>query len=222
MTQDVDFGLDGLCVAPRHHVCGIYSTPEDRDRVLQAYVRAGVSRGDKCVVALDEADPQRLLAGLGEAADVGHWLTSGQLDVRTTPPTQSESGLTVPEMQAVWDAALANSQAFPSGHARVTGEASSWLAQASVESLLAYEGVMNAYLPERVGMLCLYDLNRFGGGLVMIAVQAHPLVLVGTMVVENPWYVDGGHAGREQTPEIPAARLPTESDLRRDWTISDG
>jgi len=88
----------------REELRGIYTTPEDRDRVLQAYVRAGVSRGDKCVVALDEADPQGLLAGLGEAADVGHWLTSGQLDVRTTPPTQSESGLTVPDMQAAWDA----------------------------------------------------------------------------------------------------------------------
>jgi hypothetical protein len=50
-----------------------------------------------------------------------------------------------------------------------------------MESLLAYAGVMNAYLPERVGMLCLYDLNRFGGDLAMIAVQAHPFVL------EGPW-----------------------------------
>jgi hypothetical protein len=48
---------------------------------------------------------------------------------------------------------------------------------------------MNRYLPLYPQViLCLYDLHRFGGGIVVDLLRTHPLVLVGGMLVKNPYF----------------------------------
>jgi hypothetical protein len=47
---------------------------------------------------------------------------------------------------------------------------------------------MNHFLPLYPQViLCLYDLERFGGGIVVDLLKTHSLMLVGGMVVENPY-----------------------------------
>jgi hypothetical protein len=56
--------------------------------------------------------------------------------------------------------------------------------------LLHLESAMRHFLPlyPQV-MLCLYDLERFGGELVSSMIKLHPKVLVNGMIVENPFYL---------------------------------
>jgi hypothetical protein len=35
---------------------------------------------------------------------------------------------------------------------------------------------------------CLYDLNRFGAGVLIDAIRTHPKVIVGAQVIQNPYY----------------------------------
>jgi hypothetical protein len=48
-------------------------------------------------------------------------------------------------------------------------------------------------------ILCLYDLERFGGGIVVDLLKAHSRVLVGGAIVENPYCMtpDEVHAASE-------------------------
>jgi hypothetical protein len=40
-----------------------------------------------------------------------------------------------------------------------------------------------------VVVLCLYDLDRFSGEVVVNVVKTHPQVLVQGILVENPYYI---------------------------------
>lgn len=61
-----------------------------------------------------------------------------------------------------------------------------------VAQLVAYEGKLNAFLPRYPQViLCLYDLEKFSDGQVLIdLLRTHPKVLLGGQVLENPWYVE--------------------------------
>ena len=57
--------------------------------------------------------------------------------------------------------------------------------------LVSYESELNRFLPQYPQViLCLYDLERFSGEMVVDIMKTHPKVLVGGAVVENPYYLD--------------------------------
>src|SRR6185436_20916375 len=60
-----------------------------------------------------------------------------------------------------------------------------------LRELLALESEMNRYLPLFPQVIvCMYDLERFGGGLVVDLLKTHSRVLLGGMVLENPYCLD--------------------------------
>src|SRR4029077_18191039 len=57
-----------------------------------------------------------------------------------------------------------------------------------MNELLILESAMNRYLPLYPQVIvCLYDVDRFGGGALMNLVMTHPRVMVGGVVIENPY-----------------------------------
>jgi hypothetical protein len=59
---------------------------------------------------------------------------------------------------------------------------------ADINELLMLESEMNQYLPLYPQVIvCLYDIDRFGGGALMNLVKTHPRMLVGGVVIENPY-----------------------------------
>jgi hypothetical protein len=59
-----------------------------------------------------------------------------------------------------------------------------------VEELCAYEAKINRFAPMYPQiLLCLYDLERFTGDVIVDVLKTHPKVLIGNMVIENPFYV---------------------------------
>jgi hypothetical protein len=60
-----------------------------------------------------------------------------------------------------------------------------------VEELVIYESELNRFLPRYPQViLCLYDLERFSGEIIIDLLKTHPKVLLGSMVVENPHYLE--------------------------------
>jgi hypothetical protein len=58
------------------------------------------------------------------------------------------------------------------------------------DDLLAYESEFNRLaIHYQQFTLCLYDLERFGGGILMELMKTHPKLLLGGMLLENPHYV---------------------------------
>jgi hypothetical protein len=46
-------------------------------------------------------------------------------------------------------------------------------------------------------VICAYDLSKFGAGTVMYALRTHPVVIIGGVLQENPFYVDPDQLLRE-------------------------
>jgi hypothetical protein len=46
-------------------------------------------------------------------------------------------------------------------------------------------------------VICAYDLSKFGASTVMYALRTHPIVIIGGLMQENPFYVEPDQFLRE-------------------------
>jgi hypothetical protein len=209
MTAPREFGVPGVHLRPAEHLCGVFGTDAERDQVLLPFFRAGIQNGDRCVMVLDRDDPAEPLAALGDHREVAYWQQTGMLELRTTADQQrTAAGLSRAQMLDTWETAIAEAISSSYPFTRLGGEVSWWLPQAAESTLVTYESELNRLIPDRMAVLCLYDLRQFGGNILIDAVRAHPAVLVSGQLVENPYYLSPdeflavrGGAPARPTPE---------------------
>jgi hypothetical protein len=144
---------------------------------------------------VDATDPDSVIASLNADEETSHncHLDDPQIDVLTSRQTYLESGkFSVAAMLKFWDERV--SSALRTGEyrlARVVGEMTWTLRDVpGVEEFLEYESELNRR-PDQYPqvLLCLYDLERFSGEMMMDIVKTHPKVLVGGIIMENPYFL---------------------------------
>lgn len=60
-----------------------------------------------------------------------------------------------------------------------------------VDDLIEFETRVNYVVPKYDdAVICAYDLSKFGASTVIYALRTHPIVIIGGLVQENPFYVD--------------------------------
>jgi hypothetical protein len=58
------------------------------------------------------------------------------------------------------------------------------------DDLIEYETRVNYVIPKYEDtVLCTYDLTKFGASVVMDALRTHPLVIIGGLLQENPFFI---------------------------------
>ena len=82
-----------------------------------------------------------------------------------------------------------------------------------IEQLVAYEASVNEILNRgKTPTVCVYDVRRMSGSLVMDLLRAHPLTVMNGVVHENPFYTPAEEMLRElrqrRTLELSECRLP--------------
>ena len=94
-------------------------------------------------------------------------------------------------MLTFWTEAIARAGSDGYSFCRLVGEMTWALRDApGVEHLVGYESELNRVTASYpVIVLCLYDLDRFSGEVVVNIVKTHPQVLIQGILVENPYYV---------------------------------
>ena len=192
MSDSVELGIPGLSLQVGDHVCAFYRGPAERDQILSAYLIAGLRSGDKCVCVLDDGDPEHLRAALVAEMEAGT-SDDGQLDIRISQTTYlSGGGFSTSAMLAFWDAVISGAMKCGYRFSLAVGEMTWALRQMpGVEELFAYESKLNDFLPRYPQViLCLYDLDRFSGEVLVDILKTHPTVLIGGMVLDNPYYVE--------------------------------
>ncbi|GAA0663773.1 hypothetical protein GCM10009535_49250 [Streptomyces thermocarboxydovorans] len=193
MPTSVALGVAGVQVTPGDHLCAFYRGPAARDEILIPYLREGLQTGDKCICVVDANDPEAVLAALAADLDRGPCLSSQQLDVQRSSDTYLREGrFSTDVMLDFWDDAVGGALAHGFSFSRAVGEMTWSLRQMSgVEELVEYESRLNRFLPRYPQVvLCLYDLDRFSGGILLDVLKTHPKVLVGGMLVANPYYLE--------------------------------
>jgi hypothetical protein len=183
-----DSGLPGVSLESGDHICAFYTGLEERDEILLPYLRAGLSAGDKCICVVDAGEPATVLAGVG--ADVG--ADTSQIDVMKSTETYLRLGhFSTTSMLAFWDNAVSDALEGGFPFFRAVGEMTWALRDApGVDELFTYESELNRFGPQYPQvLLCMYDLHRFRGDVMVDLLKTHPKLLLGGMVLDNPHYL---------------------------------
>lgn len=192
-VDTVALGVPGVHLRPGDHLCAFYRGPAERDEILVPYLREGVLNGDKCICVVDSTDPEWVLSALSVDIAPPRGSDDPVLDVRCSKSTYLSDGrFSTTRMLDFWESVVGSAIGGGFDFARAVGEMSWALRQMpGVEELVGYESELNRFLPRYPQViLCLYDLDRFSGEILIDVLKTHPKVLVGGMLVANPYYLE--------------------------------
>jgi hypothetical protein len=194
MTAEVRHEVLGLRLSVGDHICGFYRKPSERDDILIPFLVEGLKAGGKCTCVVDSCTPGDVLAKMSERIEIDPYMSVRQLEVLDAAGTYLADGGFLPErMLTFWEAKAR--QAPPAegpGFARNIGDMS-WAhrSQRAVGDLVGYESELNRIMSSFPQVnLCLYDLTRCSGDLIMDVLKTHPKALLGGMVIDNPYYLE--------------------------------
>ena len=183
----------GGVLGQRRHICAFFNSVEEQHRVLGSFIKEGFERGDKAVHLVDPELREGHLRWLGEAGvDVAQAMGTGQLEVRRWQDAQLRGD------RFDQDAMLALlEETFQSGAAagypltRLIGQMEWALAEKpGVDDLLEFETRVNYLMAKYEDpAICTYDLSKFSASVVMDIMRTHPVVIVGGVLQENPFFV---------------------------------
>jgi hypothetical protein len=182
--------LDG----DNRHICAFFNGMDEHYRVLQSFITDGFDKGDKAFHLVDPKRREDHLRRLADAGiDVDEAIASGQLEVHPW-----EDGPLHGERfdQETWLAGFEEVlQSGPaSGYAQTRFLAQmEWalVDMPGIEDMIEFETRVNYVVPMYDdAVICAYDLSRFGASTVMYALRTHPVVIIGGLLQENPFYVD--------------------------------
>lgn len=192
VVESVALGASGLTVAPGDHVCAFYPSLADRDNILIPYLREGLNSDHKCFCIVDTSGPEAVLESLSAEIDLSS-VPAAQLEVQHSYDVYlRDGGFCAEEMVDRWRQSLDEILARGAFDVvRAIGEMSWALREMpGVEELAEYESRINLIYPHYPLMgVCMYKLDRFSDAVLVDVFKTHPKILIGGMVLDNPYYL---------------------------------
>ena len=175
------------------HVCAFFHGAEEEYRVLLPFVKEGLARGEKAFHIVDpklrDEHLERLSSG---GVDVPSVEKNGQFELHHWHEVYLRDGhFDRDRMLACMQDVLEQSQRDGFPLARVMGHAE-WASGdwPGVDDFLEYECRLNDIIPQyKDAVICLYNLTKCGGNLIIDVMRTHPMILIGGIVQENPFFV---------------------------------
>jgi len=204
-SYDRDVRFDRTTFGAHRHVCAFFNSAEEEGRVLTPFIKEGLSNGEKSLHIVDPTEHDAYLSGL-RASDipVDASMESGQLEVVPWDQAHVRNGRFDQHAMLAWaDDVLTNVDAAYTGARVVAHMEWALLDLPGVEDLLEYETRVNHMMTKHdAAVICAYSASRFSAGVAMDIMRTHPLVIIGGVLQENPFYVSPD----ELLEEIRAAR----------------
>lgn len=184
--------LAGTSLDPYYHVCAFFGSRDDEYRLLAPFYAETLDWGEKLLHVIDSAlmaDHLQRLEQHGIPARARQ--EAGQFAVYTWEQTYLADGRFDQEkmltaVQGVIDGARASG--YP--RTRIMGNMN-WALDGppGSEQLIEYEVRVNEVLArEKQPAVCVYDLNRLSGAMMMDILRAHPLTLVNGVLHRNVFF----------------------------------
>ena len=219
MSPSIALGVNGLEAQVGDHICGLYAGQSQRDQVVIPFLEAGLTAGDKCICVFDETDPAKIFKELGHKVAMST-SAAKQLEVIRAADLYLRSGrFCADEIIGSWKAAIAD--AMYDGRFDLVRAVETWSRRDVVpdmHELLMLESEMNRYLPLYPQVVvCLYDIDRFGAGIIVDLLKTHPRMLVSGMLIENPYFLTPDEllagAASDLVPDEPAAGSDSDTEI---------
>jgi PAS domain S-box-containing protein len=180
-------------LGPHDHFCSIYESPQEHYAVAIPYIRIGLDRGEKCIYISDDGTVSDVRKAMqSEGIDVDRSIASKALVLATKEQAYLEHGSFHPDwMFTFWKEAtqLAMSEGFSA--VRATGE-TEWVLRGGrgLERWMEYESRLTHTLSEsNCSALCQYNRRLFPPELILDVIRTHPMVVYGSTVCRNLYYV---------------------------------
>lgn len=185
--------LAGSTLGRSRHVCAFFHSKEEEYQVLMPFITEGFEKGDRAFHVVDPKlraeHVQRLER---EGIDVAEAEAKGQLEVRRWQEAYlQDDHFDQHRMIGTIKEALDPAKKRPGKLTRLIANME-WALEdlPGVHDIVEYETRLNYILPEyHDPVVCTYDLSRFEASVVMDIMRTHPMVIIGGILQENPFYV---------------------------------
>jgi len=193
------------------HVCAFFNSDEEEYRVLLPFIKDGFERGDKAVHVVNPDQHRDHLQRLAAAGiDIPTAQQSGQFELRTNTEAYIRDG------HFDQDRMLEAFEQLASGNAKGSFPLSriccrmDWAVEdrSYIDDLIEFESRVNeVWRRHDDAVICTYHLSKFGGDTVIDIMRTHPMIIIGGMLYENPFFVTPEkflHEVRERRARRPA------------------
>jgi len=204
----------GTSLGAYRHVCAFFNTPDEEYRTLLPFIRDGLLQGERAYHVIDPSLREKHLQHLREAGiDVEAAQRTGQLEVEIPQNTYLRGGHFDKDamLELIQEALRAGvARGFPLTRlvAHCECGVGDW---PGGRDWVEYEARLNYVLPRyQDPVICTYDCRMLGAGVALDILRTHPMVILGEVLHENPFYVPPDEflrelGARRPKPEPPAA-----------------
>jgi hypothetical protein len=180
----------GSQLGENRHVCAFFNSGDEAYRVLLPFISDGFASGDKAVHVINPGECCHHLQRLAAAGiDPAAAKESGQLEVRSNTEAYLLDGrFDQDRMLNVFEQLVAARSDFRLS--RIVCQMD-WAADRShIDDLIEFESRVNhVWSRYEDAVICVYDLAKFGGDAVIDILRTHPMVVIGGILQQNPFFV---------------------------------
>lgn len=175
------------------HICAFFHSKEEERANLMPFIKEGLEQGEKAFHIIDPLLHKEHVCHLHEAGiNVEAAQRQGQLEICSWENAYLKDGyFDQNRMLALIQEVLkaGKSQGFPLTRLVANME---WALEdrAGVRDIIEYESRLNYILPDyQDPVICTYDLAKFDAAMIMDILRTHPIVMIGSQLHENPFYM---------------------------------
>jgi hypothetical protein len=192
-TSDHSVQFAGGILGRQRHICAFFNSTDEEHRVLRSFIKDGFDQGDKAFHLVNPVRREEHLKRLAEAGiNVQEAMDIGQLEVRPWQDGPLHGGrLDQDTWLTSFEQVLQSGPKAGYAQTRFLAHMEWALVQLpGVEDLIEFETRVNYVVPKYDDIvICTYDLSRFPASVVIDAMRTHPIVIVGGLLHENPFFV---------------------------------
>jgi hypothetical protein len=178
--------LDPAWFHEHYHACAFVNGADEERAFIDPFLTEGMSCGQKAVYIVDPEDREKHAARLGKSAP-----SADLLDVTTWHEAHLKGGsFDQDRMMKALDDMIRERADTRRPPMRIVGQMG-WVFSSppGIEQLVSYEATVNEVLNRgKTPTVCVYDVRRLSGSLVMDLLRAHPLTVMNGVLHENPFY----------------------------------
>jgi hypothetical protein len=182
------------------HACAFVNGPDEERAVIDPFLLEGLRRREKAVYIVDPKHREEHAARLCAASSCPELV-----EVTTWNDAHLKGGtFDQDRMMTSLDELIRDHAATGQPPMRLVGQMG-WIGTSvpGIEQLVAYEASVNEVLNRgKTPTVCVYDVRKLSGALMMDLLRAHPLTVMNGVLHENPFYT-------------PAAEMLAELKQRR-------
>jgi len=175
------------------HVCAFFNNDDEEYRVLLPFIKDGLQCGQKAIHVVNPDQRQDHMQRLAAAGiDPAAAQQKGQLELRVNTEVY------LPDARFDQDRMLTVFEQLASGNAQGGFPLSriccrmDWAGhdQSYVDDVIEFEARVNdVWRRHEDAVICTYHLGQFGGEAIVDIMRTHPMVIIGGILQQNPFFV---------------------------------